>query len=296
MDVIFRNLIAEADAWIENLRPLLGSDQSKMAARKIDTIRSSGFPHRNWKKYLLQSLCTGNELSVWNQQFQFVNLNDAVVLFDEIYLKDVYGLNAITSVQHVLDTGASNGFFALSVLKKFPEAFVTCVEPNPYNIKLLKMNLKTFVDSGNVEIIPKALHSDSGKASLFVPKENNIWGGLGASIVSRARTHERENETVEIDAVALYDLINKPIDFFKCDIEGLEFEAIKSGGNRIQNCSKILIEIHADVHNFENKFNELLNFLVENNFRYSAYDGATNCCDFLLEKPAPSFMLCAVRK
>lgn len=289
-----QHMLASADLWLEQLEPLLGDKQVKLAKERIDSFRVTGFPHPNWKKFVLEAISHDSFFQVWGRDFGFVNLNDATALLDEIFLDDVYGLRSFKNLNRVVDVGASNGFFAFSIAKLFPKATIECVEPSPLNIQLLEQNLNQEIKSGTIKLHAKALHKRSCNTFLLVPDDKRVWGGLGATVVSRERLAVRDTRKVKVETILLSELLKSRVDLLKCDIEGMEFDALPIAGELIKNCKKILIEVHADVNNFETRFRKLLSYLSKNGFKYSVYDGSSSCSGFLQGRPSPSFMLCAI--
>lgn len=284
----------EARKWIQSIESVIGENQRLRAFEEILKFEISGFPHRNWKKLLLESLANGNSLSLWGRETLFVNLNDARALIDELIVEDVYGLEALSEVNYVIDAGASNGLFSRLVLKKFPNARVNAVEPNPLNIKMIKGNLQKEIDSGQVTLSEGALNTSTHFSYLQLPNDENVWGGLGASLVKRERLYEREMHRMKVKSVSLESLIKGKVDLLKCDIEGAEFKVIRSAGDKIRQCKRLLIEIHADTVNFGKQFSKLISFLERNGFKVGCFEGAPSCAPMFDGRPSPSFMLFAI--
>lgn len=285
--------IASAYLWLEQLSDEFGQEQKSIMSAVVANSEVNGFPHDNWKKKLLESISVNHSFEIFGKRFGFVNLNDASALLDELCINDVYGLQAFDSLKKVIDIGASNGFFAFNVLKRFKGVYVVCVEPNPQNVELLNSNLYSFKESGRIQIIPKALHKKSTKTRLKIASDTNVWGGLGATVVNRVRTSSRDLKSLTVDSLTLQELLIDTVDLLKVDIEGLEFQAIPVAGEKIKNCKVVMVEVHADVNNFEEEFLRLLRFFKNNGFTYSIYDGVKSSTGYIVNKPSPSFMLCA---
>jgi len=286
--------ISMAKAWLSSIEDIIGSRQSDIIKKALVKYEDKSFPHKNWKKILLNLLNTDNSLELWEQKFRFANMNDARALLDEIYIDDVYGLRAIDKLEYVIDAGASNGFFAFSVKKYFPDAIIDCIEPNENNIPLINENLATYITSGDVRITAKAIHNHEKGTSINIPNDVNIWGGLGANIPDRERTEERDLKKMQVDTITLSKFLNRKVSLLKCDIEGMEFEVIIEAGKLIKNCERLLIEIHSDVNNFTAKYTKLISFLHHNDFRVFCYEGASSPASFFSGQPSPSFMMCAI--
>jgi FkbM family methyltransferase len=286
--------VIKAKAWLKSLEGIIGERQSEIIKNALFEYGDKLFPHKNWKKILLNLIQTNNSLELWGQSFKFATMNDARALIDEIYIDDVYGLRSIDKLEYIIDAGASNGFFAFSVKKYFPDAIIDCIEPNENNITLINENLASHITSGDVRITAKAMHSHEKGTSINIPNDVNLWGGLGANIPDRERTKTRDLKIMQVDTITLSNFLNRKVSLLKCDIEGMEFEVILEAGKLIKNCEKLLIEIHSDVNNFTAKYTKLISFLHHNDFRVFCYEGASSPASFFSGQPSPSFMLCAI--
>lgn len=288
--------LALARVWLEQLIPVIGKSNFEKAQKSIERFSSKGFPSRNWKKLLLASFSENDTFQVYQRKMKFVNLNDARALIDELVIDDLYGLSALSDVNHVIDAGASCGLFSRLVSKKFPNALIQMIEPDPHNIDILKYNLERELQSENIILHEGALSNVPGYTIIQAPTDMNKWGGLGASGAQRDRLGIRETYDVKSRSIDLASLIDCSVDLLKCDIEGLEFEVLPAVGSSINNCKRLLVEIHSDVSNFTNKYASLVAFLATNNFELTCYEGAKNCAQMFSGKPFPSFMLCAIKK
>jgi FkbM family methyltransferase len=170
---------------------------------------------------------------------------------------------------------------------------VICVEPNPLNVGLISHNLKKFLSNGQITLIDKALsHNDQGTV-LNVPTEVEVFGGMGATTQVRARSVERKSRQVEVGSIELNKLLEKEVCLLKCDIEGAEFDTLIAAGANIRNCKNIIVEIHTDVCDFNEKFMKLLSHLTLNSFQIFCYEGVNNPCSFHEKGISPSFLLFA---
>ncbi|CAD5250213.1 hypothetical protein ALTERO38_80015 [Alteromonas sp. 38] len=296
----FDNILAleltDSYVWLEKLRSALGEHQYQKASSIVKSYESQGFPHRNWKKMLLESFAKGESFQIYSRNMQFANLNDARALLDELIIDDVYGLNALSDLAYVIDAGAANGLFSRIITHKFPTAEVQAIEPNPRNLTMIKHNLSREIKNGRVVLQKGALSTSQHDICIEIPKDVRVWGGLGATSVERDRLNVRELLSVETKSIDLNTFLTKPVDLLKCDIEGAEFNVLCSVEDKIKLCKRLLIEIHSDVKDFSQKFSQLISFLDSHNFDFACYEGVKSSGNMFLGKPFPSFMLCAVNK
>lgn len=106
---------------------------------------------------------------------------------------------------YVLDAGAAEGLFTFLIANRCTRVYT--VEPLPSFVSSLK---KTFERQTNVEVMPYALGSEIGKASLH-----------GDGITTEVQVDERG----EIAVTTVDELIikqNRPLSYIKADLEGYE--------------------------------------------------------------------------
>lgn len=123
-----------------------------------------------------------------------------------------------------VDLGANIGMSAKYATLKGAE--VHCVEPDPTMLERLQKNVPT------AKVYPVALSSESKRLELYHWPYNHVIGG----------------PTYTCDAVTLrqiLQLVNKPINYMKVDIEGYEdtlFDSITSA--HASNIEKLMVEHH----------------------------------------------------
>ncbi len=141
----------------------------------------------------------------------------------------------------VLDCGAAEGMFALSVLERAGK--VVIFEPSPDFAGSL---LRTFGNAPNAIVVPAALGSFEGKAFLaggslygFVRMDDGIPINITTVDAWAARTNTR-------------------VDFIKGDLESHEFEVLKGARTIIQRDRP---KIALTVYHPGNNWNEIVTFL-----------------------------------
>lgn len=128
-------------------------------------------------------------------------------------------MRAIREGDIVIDGGANLGYFTLLLSKLVgPTGKVIAVEPSPPNLERLRRNL-ALNGASNVEVIPKALWSESGKTLDFHLTE---YGGYDSLIKS-----DRTIETIQVETIALRHIRPYMLPrLAKFDLEGAEIEAL----------------------------------------------------------------------
>jgi len=75
------------------------------------------------------------------------------------------------------------------------------------------------------------------------------------------------NKSYQVETTKLDQYINRPIDFLKIDIEGAEYNVLKSIKSKLGNVRNLFIEYHS-FSDKEQVLNEILSILTECKFRY----------------------------
>ncbi len=152
------------------------------------------------------------------------DINEAVVV-----LSGKEYPSALVDIAHlerpvVIDCGAHIGTFTLFVKNLNGSARVYAIEPLPQNLRLLKENLQLNAIR-DVTVIEKALHSTSADLSLYVTDDDFDRASISS-------TDDLNRRAVKVAATTLADIVNthalRTIDLLKMDIEGSEYEILRS--------------------------------------------------------------------
>ena len=140
--------------------------------------------------------------------------------------------------------GAHFGVWLNDELTRFDKENILLVEPVPYNYKKLK---EKFIKSSNIHICTNAIFSENKISKFYYVNEKSIlklgkhWAsGIGSFnknhiLVHRTKRFKIEDEDIdeiEIEFITFDVLIKKfeikSIDKLQIDVEGAEFEILKS--------------------------------------------------------------------
>ncbi len=143
-------------------------------------------------------------------------------LCDSLTLAEVFGEDqyawtaAMGPLDHVLDLGAGIGAFTLYIHHLHPAAACTCIEPDPRNLELLRLNLEPHPAD---TVVPAAVTGDgnSPMVSLYISPSRSSH-----SIVPQSH----ETRQVPVAARSLSSVLSAftdhAVDLVKIDIEGAE--------------------------------------------------------------------------
>lgn len=141
-----------------------------------------------------------------------------------------------------LDVGACIGDTTLPMaIKVGAEGKVIAVEPEPINVRYLKLNTSRF---GNVEIIQKGIWKEKGTIEFKLHK-----APTGHSIGQASYGGYVDKTQIPVDA--LDDLFSgQRVDFAKIDVQGAEIEVLGAADNFLKSTPKIIVGTHSDsLHN-----------------------------------------------
>lgn len=134
----------------------------------------------------------------------------------------------------VLDVGANIGAFALWALERWPGARVTCYEPIPANVAMLRLNVPNAAGIEDAAVVGEA----HGPITLL--------GGYNAGTWSRHALPGRMGDSIKVETVSAGNL--DAYDVLKLDTEGCELEILQNY-RHLATCKAVLLEWHrvADV-------------------------------------------------
>lgn len=183
---------------------------------------------------------------------------------EEILKKKVYQFKADNDAPFIIDCGANIGLSVLYFKRLYPNSEVIAFEPDQMIFNILKKNVKQN-NCKNVKLYQKAIWVDNKGV------EFNLEGGFSGRIPKS----KEENNIVKVESQSLKDLINRPVDFLKIDIEGAENEVVFDIEEKLHFVKNIFIEFHSHVSE-EQKLGEILTLLKKHNFRYSLHEAFVN--------------------
>lgn len=232
---------------------------------KINTGLKIILLFRNWPNVLLG--CVGlrhNEFYTLRNGVKYTlasNIDWIPIL--EIWSNRVYNPSGqeVETGYIIVDIGAHIGVFSIFVAHQSADVRVISYEPHPYNFQLLRENVK-LNDLSNIEPIPLAVNTKSGKGRLFI---NQI--DLGHSLV------KTQDNYIEVDCVTLEEILSRigRCDFMKMDCEGAEYDILFTTPHEyLKKINKMSVECHDNYDGYvRSDFNvyKLKNFLERLGFR-----------------------------
>jgi len=171
----------------------------------------------------------------------FDNYLDFYLMFSEIFLKQVYLLQADSEKPFIIDAGSNIGMATLYFKSIYPRSEIICFEPGPETFALLKNNI-ALNSLKDVEPLNLAVMDKEGSIDFFMQPDRPGSQGVGfmqdqGGLLARK---------IEVKAMPLSNYISRPVDLLKLDVEGAEElvinELVKT--NKLGMVKAMLIEYH----------------------------------------------------
>jgi FkbM family methyltransferase len=164
-------------------------------------------------------IATGGELAVLHH-----------ILIDEEYAPR-------RNPQVILDLGANAGFATLFFHRRFPEARIVAVEPDPGTYRRLVRNVGSLP---RVTTVHAAIAGREGPVTFYPSAES-----ISSSMFPRGRTGTTVVAGLSIEKLMQEHRLQS-VDLLKVDIEGAELEALRAAPlNRV---GELIAEVHYDLH------------------------------------------------
>lgn len=175
--------------------------------------------------------------------------------YREIFIEEIYKFDSISESPTIIDCGANYGASVLYFKEIYPQAKITAVEADPKIFSILQSNINS-TDYQDITLLNKAVANETGTISFF---SEGADGG-------RIYPIEDTKAKFEVECIKLDELIDRPVDFLKIDIEGAETEVV-CNSEKLENVSQLFIEYHS-FKDTEQTLAQILDKLSAHNFRY----------------------------
>jgi FkbM family methyltransferase len=167
-----------------------------------------------------------------------------VLLFEEIFVDEVYAFDVPRGAPRILDCGAHVGLATLYFVRSFPDARVTAVEPDPQLFRILQRNI---VANGlrHIDVRNAAVTGSDGPITFHT--RNDFQGGAANSLDVRNIGPGVVARAITVQGIRLSAFLQSPVDLIKLDIEGAEGDVIAevSAAGLLAATRWLIFEYHA---------------------------------------------------
>lgn len=143
-----------------------------------------------------------------------------------------------------IDVGANEGWFSVLAAQRVGRVGrVLAIEPQErlWPVILANAGLNKL---SNLQLLPYAIAGEPGRTTI------NLYPSLNTGSSHIGGRRRRWERTQEVDTIPLQQVLDgldgKPVDLMKMDVEGFEFEALRSAGHHLgTTIRRLVVEIHA---------------------------------------------------
>ena len=192
-----------------------------------------------------------------------LNRKEFLTLKDEIFNKEIYKIDLKKDNPVIFDLGAHIGLATLYFKSIYPKAYITCFEPNPNVIAILKENI-LMNNLSNIKIKEIALGKKDCKRELYI--DSSGYGAFSTgSFRKNAWDGSQKSKSIVVVVEKLSKYVDSEIDLVKMDIEGNEKEVLKELD--LSGCFRMINNLIIEYHPIKNhKIGEIVYLLEKNNF------------------------------
>ena len=154
-----------------------------------------------------------------------------------------------------IDLGSNIGYTTLYMCEKAGNSGkVYAIEPDPWNVNLLRINLKNNNYDKISEVFPIAISDSTGEIEFWTSSKSNL---------SSVQKTKHSESCIKVKCFSLNDFLEdkKYPNFIKMDIEGHEVKVFEGGldyFSKNTGRTKILLEVHPQFYNKDNDFEKIL--------------------------------------
>ncbi|HXS55137.1 MAG TPA: FkbM family methyltransferase [Hanamia sp.] len=181
---------------------------------------------------------------------------------EELFINEFYKFRTTNARPKIIDCGSYIGTSILYFKVNYPNSIVTGFEPDNSNYSILKQNLDSW-NFSDTNVVNAAIWTSNGNISF------NSAGNMSSRIETGEDGVIEKNN---VRCLRLNDLLNEEIDFLKIDIEGAELPVLKDCSDNLRNVKNLFVEYHGKYDEMF-KLNEILEILVQNDFKYYIKEG-----------------------
>jgi FkbM family methyltransferase len=187
------------------------------------------------------------------KQVKAYNNTSLQFLIKEIFLTNIYKTHCVEA-NRILDGGSNIGLSILYFRTCFKNAEICSFEPDTHSFNLLKNN----VDDGKVRLHKLALSTSN----------NDLYTEVEGSFASINSQFTSKKTAFHVKSQRFIDLLDKPFDIIKLDIEGAEWDILDNviDNSKLTQTAHWLIEFH-DIENRKLQFEETKKQFQQNGFQ-----------------------------
>ncbi len=256
----FERDIKNLTPWIDEQRPEWKNGKDTALKRVV----LEGIPSQ---EALLDLICNGNLCYLKDACIEFIDRKQLWLMMEELLFSEEYYCRFSRKDPYVLDCGTNIGMAIYYIKHYYPDAEIEGFEP--WN-EAFSCALRNVERNGwkNVVVHHAAVGEREDETQLTIVAENSLAGSLVGRLDEIIERKHWEKSVENVKVVKLSDYINRPVDFIKMDIEGLENAVLEEIKEKLPNVSQMFVEYHYGSNIQNNSLTEILKILSDAGFIY----------------------------
>jgi len=205
---------------------------------------------------------------------RYTDLLSLYIECKDIFGHRIYHFNSQTKRPRIIDGGGCLGISCLYFRSIYPQAEITCFEPDEKIAPLLRENLK-LNGAGDVDVVVAGLAAQAGQ-QVFEP-DGSDGGRLTLDTTCVNSTAKADLPSVA--TVKLSGYLDEPVDMLKLNIEGQEWPVLSevAAAGKLKNIKRMVIEYHGWPDQTQH-LGHILSLLDAHGFRYMLHDFDHETC------------------
>lgn len=219
-----------------------------------------------FKRYFLGQLL-GRKMtreSIFGYQIHFFDYETFAILFEEVFVPDVYYFASSSRKPVIIDCGSNIGLAVLYFKSLYPDCKITAFEADDVIFKMLERNVSA---NGlkDVTLVNKAVYDSKGTIIFYFAP-----GRPGSLVGSARRESLAKSEAKSVETDILSDYIGGDVDFLKMDIEGAEEKVLRNllDTDKLAFVKEMVLEYHHHLAPEEDRLGIFFAMLERSKFGY----------------------------
>jgi len=200
--------------------------------------------------------------------YRFFNLNSLQNSSKESLISIVFNLFHEVKFypKHILDIGANHGTWTREVLKYYPDANYTLVEPQEW----LKASFSDLLKSDKIQFLPIGAGKENGHFNFtLVDRDDSCSFGYTETQAKEGGFRQIKIEVKTINQIVKESAFPKP-DLIKIDAEGLDLEVIQGASDLFGITEVFFIEASVNCKQYDNSIFKVTHYM--DSIGYSLFD------------------------
>lgn len=198
-----------------------------------------------------------------------VQINDGpnfFMLYKDVFVNRVYHFDSGREDPYILDCGSNIGMSVLYFKMMYPKARILAFEPDPSIFPYLEKNMALNGIGCGVELCQSAIAASVGTLEFWSD------GRYGSCLASKRPLDIPDSwRQYKVPCIRLADLLSRPVDMLKINVEGVEWEILADSADKLPNVKRMIVEYH-HLPGLERNLHKILQLLHDKGFEYLIYD------------------------